>query len=110
MPIRTDQFISILLSLKADKLCKEYLFISAYNKNMDNKMSFFKSSKNFQYLFNDLDIESNIFNGIALYTKDSSININIEKIELIENSNALNTEFFLGNIKNFDSSNSSRYT
>ena len=77
---------------------------------MDNKISFFESSKNFQYLFNDLDIECNIFNGIALYTKDSSININIEKIELIENSNALNTEFILGNIKNFDSSNSSRYT
>ena len=99
MPIRADQFISISLSLKANKVCRECLFISSYGKNTDNKIQIqnVDTSKNYQYTLNDLGTESNTFNGIILYTKDSTININLENIELIENSNAPNTELCLGN-------------
>ena len=103
MALRADQFISISLSLKADKACRECLFISAIGKNTDNKIQIQNENtiKNFYFTFDDLGVESNTFNGVVLYTKDSTININIEKIELIEDSNAPNTEICLGNQTDF---------
>ena len=99
IPIRADQFISVSLNLKADKICRDCLYISAYGKSADIKIQIQKENtlKNYIYLFDSLEVESNTFNGIVLYTKDTSIDVSIENIELFENSDAPSTEICLGN-------------
>ena len=98
VPIRADQFILLTLSLKANKICKECLYISAFDKNEDGKLQIQKADtfKNYQYLFQDLGVEGNTFYGIVIYTKDSSIEVSINNIELVENSDAPSTEICLG--------------
>ena len=98
-PVRADQFIAIALSLKGSKICRECLYISAYGKTADSKIQITSagSNKNYQYTFDNLGVEDNTFNGITLYTKDKSLDINIDNIYLVENSDAPSTEICLGN-------------
>ena len=98
-PIRADQFISISLSIKANKICTDCLYISSYDKSSDNKISFVKENtlKTYYYLFNSLGFDGNTFIGIVLYTKNNDIEIGISDIQLMENSNAPSTEICLGN-------------
>ena len=99
MPIRADQFIGVSLSLKGNKICRECLYISAYGKSTDIKIQItsIDNTKSYQYFFSNLGVESNTFNGIVLYTKGASIDISINNILLVENSNAPSTEICLGN-------------
>lgn len=98
MPIRADQFLSLSLTMNSDKICKDCLYISSYGKNADVKIQIQKANtfKNYQYDFDSLGIEENTFNGIVIYTKDSSINVTINNIELVENSNAPSAEICVG--------------
>ena len=98
-PVRADQFIAIALSLKGNKICRECLYISAYGKTSDSKIQITSagSNKNYQYTFDNLGVEDNTFNGITLYTKDKTLDISIDNIYLVENSDAPSTEICLGN-------------
>ena len=98
IPIRADQFLTFSLLIKTNTICSNCLYISSYNKNKDIKIQIKNTdSNNYQYTLEQLGVENNIFNGIIIYTKDNSININIEKIELIKNSVPPSTEICLGN-------------
>lgn len=99
MPIRADQFLGISLSIKANKICDDCLYLSSYDKLKENKISI-KQENTFQtknYLFNSLDVNDNTFIGIVLFTKDKDIEIGISSIQLMENSNAPSAEICLGN-------------
>ena len=98
-PVRADQFIAVSLSLKGNKICRECLYISAYGKSADSKIQITSadSIKSYQYTFANLGVEDNTFNGIILYTKDKSLDISIDNINLVENSDAPSTEVCLGN-------------
>ena len=99
MPIRADQFIGVSLSLKANKICKDCLYISSYDKLIENKISIQQENtlKSYNYLFNSLNVNDNTFIGIVLFTKNNDIEIGISEITLMENSDAPNTEICLGN-------------
>ena len=99
MPIRADQFIMISLLLKGNKICKDCLYLSAYGKNIDKKLSIDEENTNQNYNFplTSIGVEDNTFNGIIIYTKDKDIDINIVNIELLKNTDAPNTEICLGN-------------
>ena len=99
MPIRADQFIGISLSIKANKICQDCLYISSYDKLIENKISIEQENamKNYNYIFNSLGVNDNTFIGIVLFTKNIDIEVGISDINLMENSNAPNTEICLGN-------------
>ena len=98
MPIRADQFLTFSLSIKSNTICSNCLYISSYGKNKEIKVQIKNTDlNNYQYTLEQLGVENNTFNGIILYTKDSSININISKIELVKNSDPPSSEICLGN-------------
>ena len=99
MPIRADQFLGVSLTIKANKICDDCLFISSYDKLIENKVSFQQenSLKLKNYLFNSLNVNDNTFIGIVLFTKDKDIEIGISNMQLMENSNAPSAEICLGN-------------
>ena len=99
MPIRADQFMGVTLSIKANKICRDCLYISSYDKLIENKINIQQENtlKNYNYLFNSLSVDDNTFIGIVLFTKDNDIEIGISNIQLMENSDAPSTEICLGN-------------
>ena len=98
MPIRADQFLTFSLSIKSSTICSNCLYISSYGKNKEIKIQIKNiDSNNYQYTLEQLGVENNTFHGIILYTKDSGININIGKIELVKNSDPPSSEICLGN-------------
>ena len=98
-PVRADQFIAVSLSLKGNKVCRECLYISAYGKSADSKIQITSAdtTRSYQYTFENLGVEDNTFNGIILYTKDKTLDISIDNINLVENSDAPSTQICLGN-------------
>ena len=104
LSIRADQFIMISLSIKSNKICKDCLYLRAYGKTIDKKLSIDEKNTNqdYNFLLTSIGIEDNIFNGIIIYTKDKDIDINIINIELIENTDAPHTEICLRNITNYN--------
>ena len=98
MPIRADQFISISLSIQGNKVCADCLYISSYDKTIENKISIQSENtlKNYNYLFSALGVEDNTFNGFVIYTKENDIEIGISDIQITENSNAPSAEICVG--------------